>query len=319
MASADEDFLVYLSSLGSTEVHPENVPGSFTNEIIPIALNPNRDYQVALHGIFIPREVYTLHKDDNEAVLEIYTETNLRVTSNEVRAQLSNNQRKNIPSKEEGAIVERRQLRYSLKPPRNITSKEISVIVEELNTYWFGILKAVFGINNYQRYFDEKRGIVSYTKNYVCYHKRSLDGCEDINYCTISLLFKPRLASILGFIPNHYYDIFVTSEGRHYPLRKINADFPPDPHADVDYLHLYCDVIQPTRFAGQMTNILATLPYGASNNYYSVLRPLYKKMSKHAIDSIAILVTDQYGRKIYFEERRSATIILHIRPTATDY
>lgn len=326
MASADEEFLVYLSSLGSTDVHPENVPGSFQNKIIPIGLNPNRDYQIALHGIFIPREVYTLHKDDNEAVLEIYTETNLRDShgsgDNATRAQTTyspNNPRKNIPSNEVSANVERRQLRYSLKPPRNITSKEISVIVDELNTYWFSILKGVFGISNYQRYFDEKRGIVSYTKNYVCYHKRSLDGCNGINYCTISLVFKPRLASILGFIPNHYYDIFVTNEGSHYPLREVNADFPPDPHADVDYLHLYCDVIQPTRFAGQMTNILATLPYGASNNYYSVLRPLYKKMSKHAIDSIAILVTDQYGRKIYFEERRSATIILHIRPAPTVY
>lgn len=287
MTSADE-YIIYLSSLGSRDLYPDNVPGSFENEIIPLNLHPDRDYQVALHGIFIPREVYTLHREDKEAIVEVYTET-LNDTSG-------------------------KPLRYSLSPSKNITSKQISAIVADLNTYWQAILNGVFGFTNYKDYFDGERGILSWTKNFVCYHKRSIDGCGNLNYCKISLLFKPRLAAILGFIPNHYYDIFVTDEESHYSLRQVNADFPPDPHADVNYLHLYCHIIQPTRFASQTVNILATLPYGGSNNYYSVQRPLYKKLAKNALDSVAVVVTDQYGRKIYFEENRSATIMLHITP-----
>ena len=325
MVSKEQEYIVYLSSLGSKTEYPGNVPGSFQNNIIPLTLTPNREYEAALHGIFIPREVYTLHQNDNEAILEVYAERNM--TLDEPATPPITNTKNNslnlpniiIPDKEVSGSATGRQLRYSLKPPRNIASKKIGVIVEELNAYWLAILKAVFGFTNYKTYFNEKRGIVSYSKNYVTYHKRSVDGCDDINYCRISLLFKPRLAAILGFIPNQFYDIFVTDEAQHYPLRKVNAHFPPDPHADVDYLHLYCDIIQPTRFAGQSVNILATLPYGGSNNYYAVQRPLYKKLSKNTIDSIAILVTDQYGRKIYFEEHRSATIILHIRPTPAIY
>lgn len=336
MTSKEEEVILYLSSLGSKSEYPGNVPGSFQNNIIPLTLTPNREYEAALHGIFIPREVYTLHQDDNEAVLEVYAERNIDSevsvsddsthpdTTTITTSTVTNSLHPTpiiIPQKEEvGGAMAGRQLRYSLKPPRNIASKEIGAIVEELNTYWFAILKAVFGFTNYKTYFHEKRGILSYTKKgYVTYHKRALNGCNGINYCRISLLFKTRLAAILGFIPNQFYDIFVTDESRQYALQKVNAHFPPDPHANVDYLHLYCDIIQPTRFAGQTVNILATLPYGGSNNYYSVQRPLYKKLSKNTIDSIAILVTDQYGRKIYFEEQRSATIILHIRPTPVIY
>ena len=324
MGSKEEEFIVYLSSLGSKREYPENVPGSFENKIIPLTLTPNREYEVALHGIFIPREVYTLHQNDNEGILEVYVERNARHA--DIATPIANTKDNSInlpkiiiPDEEVASTATERQLRYSLKPPRNIASKEIGGIVEELNAYWIAILKAVFGFTNYTTYFDEKRGILSYSKNYVAYHKRSISGRDDINYSRISLLFKPRLAAILGFIPNQFYDIFVTDESQQYALKEINAHFPPDPHADVDYLHLYCDIIQPTRFAGQTVNILATLPYGGSNNYYSVQRPLYKKLSKNTIDSIAILVTDQYGRKIYFEEHRSATIILHIRPTPAIY
>lgn len=295
-SSEAQECVVYLSSLGSRELFPKNVPGSFTNNIVPLTFSPNREYEVALHGIFIPREVYTLHKNDPEAKLEVYTE----------RTDGGG-----------GGASPQRRLRYSLIPPRNITSKSITAIVDELNHYWLAILKAVFGFSNYNTYFNESQGLISYTKNYVCYHKRSRDGCDGINYCRISILLKPRLAAILGFVPNTYYDIFVTDEDRHYDLLEVKANFPPDPHADVDYLHLYCDIVEPTRFAGQTVSILATLPYGGSNNYYSVQRPLYKKLVKNAIDSISMLVTDQYGRPIYFEEHRSATIVLHFRPTPT--
>ena len=196
-------------------------------------------------------------------------------------------------------------------------------IVEELNETWMKTFRGIFGVStsisnkiqNFSNYFTYELGIISFSKNYVHYHKRSRNGCDGVNYCKISLLFKPRMAAILGFIPNQIYDIFVTDESEHYALKQIRGDFVPDPHADVDYLHLYCDAIQSTRFASQMTNILATLPYAGSNNYYSVLKPIYKKLSKNAIDTISILVTDQYGRKVLFEQHRSATVVLHIRPT----
>ena len=74
MERKEEDVLVYLSSLGSKDQYPENVPGSFVNNITPISLTPNREYEVALHGIYIPREVYTIHQNDGEAILEVYME-----------------------------------------------------------------------------------------------------------------------------------------------------------------------------------------------------------------------------------------------------
>lgn len=116
---------------------------------------------------------------------------------------------------------------------------------------------------------------------------------------------EPILAAILGYHPNHYHDISVTDDNQHYSLREVNGHFSPDPHADVDYLHLYCDIIQPTRFGGQMVDILAFLPHCGNNNNYSVQRPTYKKKSTNTNDPISVFV--------------SATIVLHIRPTPSKF
>ena len=329
MASIDDESVVYLSSLASKNKYPDNVPGSFTNDIVPLSLDPNREYETALHGIYIPKRTYTLHRDDSEAIVEVIAEffEKKKEKKKKVVAKASEDGEDIIDDDDDdddGAITGiRKQLRYHLRPPRNITSKNVGDIVEELNASWIKAFRGIFGVStsisnniqNYSKYFTEELGIISYSQNYVNYHKRSRDGCDGVNYCKISLLFKPRMAAILGFIPNYKYDIFVTDENEHYALKQIRGDFVPDPHADIDYLHLYCDAIQSTRFAGQMANILATLPYGESNNYYSVQKPIYKKLSKNAIDAISILVTDQYGRKVYFEQHRSATIVLHIRPS----
>lgn len=64
-----------------------------------------------------------------------------------------------------------------------------------------------------------------------------------------------------------------------------------------------------------MVNI-AILSYGGSGNYFSMQSPLYKKLSKKLIDSVAVLVTNQYEQKIYFEEQCSDVVVLHICHTS---
>ena len=316
MGSQEQDYIVYLSSLGCVDVYPNNAPGSFQNNIIPIILSPNREYEVALHGIFIPRQVYTLHRDDKECVVEVYVEKNPRggnetitkelLTTLSPRGAVEVYAEKNPRGANESITKE---LLTTLSPKRNILTTNTKALVQELNQDWADNFRELLGGK-----YISPRGIISYVGNHVYYIKRSMAPDPTLRYHRVSLLFKSRVAAVLGFIPNHYYDIFVTDEAKHYPRRDILADSAPHPLGDVDYLHMYCDIIQPYRFAGQMVNILATLPYGGSENYYSVQSPLYKKLSKRTIDSVAVLVTDQYGRKIYFEEHRSVAIVLHIRP-----
>lgn len=74
IGSQEEDFIVSLSSLVCGDVHPNNATGSFQNNIIPLNLNPSRNYEVAMHDIFIPRKAYYFHREDKDSVTEVYVE-----------------------------------------------------------------------------------------------------------------------------------------------------------------------------------------------------------------------------------------------------
>ena len=68
----------------------------------------------------------------------------------------------------------------------------------------------------------------------------------------------------------------------------------------------------PTIYGVQNVNLLEVISMEASGgkDFHQIA---YKTLSKSIIDSIAIKLTDQVGRPIYFGRDKSITVLLHIK------
>ena len=448
------DHVVYLSSLSCQDTYPENNPSAFTNNIIPIHLDPTLKYEASMHGTYIPKSTCTLSKDDPDFEIVLCFSHSINSSSNHqnqlldtvkfrptnntlstdprevvrtlnkqlqtfliglyphdyisyyfdplngvfgydniqnriyVNTKVSLNRLKNYPISltllfKEGiagvlgfiagenvdvfrlkeadnppvtiqyapfqptttsndsssavaynlikddpqfeiwfyrttppSIYTNTQIIY--KPLKNTSTHQLSQLIEILNDEITKYL-SLFPSESIENCFDIDKGIFGYDdkKKRVYVNTRTAQHPE-----TLSIKLKSGIAKLLGFSADTPIDVCRFQEldienPDNYPrMIMTRATYPPRMHADVDYLHIYCDIVNPSRFGSQSVNILAMSPFN-SVNYYSVLSPLYKKIDRACIESISILITDQYGRRIYFPRDRSVTIVLHIRPISS--
>ena len=280
-ATLGEEYIIYLHSLACTDTYRDNTPAHFQNDILPLTLPLSREYEVALHSIYMPKRIYTLPKQDEESFIELYGE------------------RDGI-----------RELITTFKISESILSEQITEILEDLNREWNVAMQELFGADT-SFYFGSHESLFHQDKYLTRVALRVRYVTRGRDYSNLSLVFRPRMAAVLGFKAWTRYDIFITGQDS---TEKLNPAPFFHSNYDVNYLHIYTDLVQPTRFARQSVNILATFPYANNNNYFSVSRPLYKKISNKNISSISLLMLDQFGRRIYFEETAPVTVVLHIRP-----
>ena len=176
MEGSSTSHVIYLSSLGSTETYPDNAPSAFTNEIIPLHLDPNQSYEVAMLGTFIPKYSYTASQDDPECVINILGRANNRSPVEHI---------------------------HTFKPSINISSKDpeyvMTLIDEQLCTFLSGLYSPEF----MKEYFAVNLGIIGYdrVKRRVYVMKKEILWCnlDLFPYCKLYLSFRPRIAAILGF------------------------------------------------------------------------------------------------------------------------
>lgn len=101
-----------------------------------------------------------------------------------------------------------------------------------------------------------------------------------------------------------------------YGLEALNVHLSDDSLPDncgVDYMYVYTDIVQPTVFGGELVNILDcfTLESGKGKGIHNTV---YKALNTNILEQISIIITDQNGRRIHFNNGSSVTCVLHIRP-----
>lgn len=309
MALKDTDnTYLYISSIASGDTFPGNTSSEFENRILPIQLNPNREYEIALSNILFPKYFYSIRTGDKSCGVEFYA----RVMQSDFEDYEYN--------------------LYTYIPERNMISnfneKNIISLVKGINNQIMRELQVILG-DSYKNFFPFSEIIYFDTDlDRVVVNELIISPNKNLLYTDIIIKFAPHIAFILGFQTDYRYTIFFQTFGDEVsvpsdasndlkiePLKLI-APRPSRPDAGNDYLYIYSDVISPTRFGNQIVNILDAIPLPHDVTSKGVNPIMYKPVATSSnIQSIAIKITNQNGKPIYFEEGHSVTCVLHIRPS----
>ena len=303
-----EDIYLYISSIANSNTFPENTSSDFENRILPITLEPNREYEVALSNILFPKFFYCIREDDPDCGIEFHA----RIKQSDFTDYEYNF--------------------YNYLPERNIISdfKNLSII-SIIATINHQLMKELRGIikESYLDYFPYSE-IIYYDMRLdrAVVNKLIVESEEDTLYTDIYIYFAPHIALVLGFDPDYRYTTFHKKDEEETPSPPPpESEFPskPAPHKIIapksvrpdsgnDYLYVYSDIISPTRFGNQITNILDALALPHDTLGKGINPIMYKPLTASHIQSVAIKITNQNGKPIYFEDGHSVTCVLHIRP-----
>ena len=301
-----EDTYIYLSSIASGNTFPDNTSSEFENRILPVHLDPNREYEVGLSNILFPKYFYCIRGGDPNCGIDFYG----RIKQSD--------------------FDDYDYKLYTYLPERNMISnfseKNIVSIARGINSQMMRELQVILGAS-YKDFFPY-REIIYYDLDLerVVVNESIASPDDDRVYTDIFITFAPHIAFILGFDPNFRYTVFFQKFGEEVPVTpeagkdlnqepiKLIAPHVARPDSGNDYLYVYSDVISPTRFGNQIVNILDAIPLPHDVTSKGVNPIMYKRVALSHIQSIAIKITNQNGRPIYFDDGHSVTCVLHIRP-----
>ena len=128
----------------------------------------------------------------------------------------------------------------------------------------------------------------------------------------MSVKFPPILESILGLSPEQSLLCNTDQESA-----TIRADLSCDLQAGIHALYVYCDLLQFTHVGDIKAPLLRVVNSGGEagdvvTRYYE--RPRYIPLQKKNFDSIQIIIRDDLGEKIHFENGK-VLLTLHFRRT----
>lgn len=284
---AGEEHYIYLSSLGNTDIFPNNTPNEFENRITPhIIFNPNKDYEVGLAKIFYPRSRICIAKHDYKSRIEVWGQA---------------------------ITTSRPYLICTFTPKTNIEVGNVKYMIDILNYELASELREKLK-NKYEYYFP--------TDDFFTYDERlrRLDllvrnkSSLDEYFHAIGFRFGSRIAQVLGFDQTPKYIVYEANAQNEDRVFNTPAPYlPRECDGGVDFALIYADCVSSTRYAGQNVSLLEIIPMGSTGGG-DLHQIAYKPLSKTHLDTIAIKVTDQSGRPIHFDPRHSMTVLLHIRP-----
>lgn len=267
--------VVYLTSLGSLDLYPNNTPCTFTNYLIPpIYLDSRREYEVGLVSILYPKHFYAITKGDSLFSISFIS----RIGEDEFK--------------------------YTYTPNVNILAGDMSHIVEILNNEIYERLKV--HLENYNiESIVRNQALFSWNGNNVKIH---CTRGEEKNKLQISITFSSGIGEVLGYRSDTLYTFHAKDLYSEYIVNPIKAS----PLKGVEYLYVYCDAIVPTYFGGQLVNVLDCFPLKTNFNK-GINNTIYRRVNKLNIGDISLFITDQKGRRIPFAEGDGITCILHFR------
>jgi len=281
---------IYITSLASSDLYPNNTSSAFVNAIKPLHLDPSLEYEIGLANILYPRNIYAITPDDptSQAV----------ITARVIRSEFNEDYTYDF---------------YRYKPSKKILNGDINYVIETINNHIIGDIRTELK-DSIRTYFPRER-IITWDKTLsrVALLYNEGECPPDQLFCRFTIKFGTKLAEILGFLPDTEYILFSSPQIRQPSTGKsvYLAPYPPKKDSGIDYVIVYCDQVAPTRFGSQMVNVLDafTLDEYRGGKH----RIIYKPLLSTSIDEIAVKMLDQNGRKIYFEDNHSVTMVVHIR------
>lgn len=292
----EDDVYLYLSSNASSDIYVSNTVSAFTNRIQSINLDSSREYECALINIVFPKNIYSIPKvdpSDESWSVNIY-----------VKFRNSN---------DNGGGDGDFSLLWKFTPREGIMAENAVECLHLLQRQLQNDMKLIFK-NEYDVYIQGDNLHYSRSSDRILIDTHVEDETESskFKFKEIALTFGKRIAKVFGLDVAKYYKIFKTDSSHGSGLVQMGL-FPPKVGAQIDYYMVYCDVISSTRFADQNVNILDMFATGHANS--KAMSPIvYKKLSVKSFDSVSILITDQHGQKVPFEDNHTLACLLHIRP-----
>ena len=115
----------------------------------------------------------------------------------------------------------------------------------------------------------------------------------------MTLEFPPELETILGLASSQNPLSNTTDD-----IARIGGDFSCDLQAGIYALYIYCDLLQFTHVGDIKAPLLRVVDSGGETGdvvprYYE--RPRYIPLQKKNFDCVHIIIRDDLGEKIYFE------------------
>ena len=267
-------FIVYLSNRNSKKIYEENSCSRFTNDIIPpIVFDTAYKWEVGLISCILPFKDF----ESNKIMNDIYT---FSIQIEFFKTDVIN------------SSLERTIKTYDLNLPAHLfiqkNPKEIYQILikyldqktgsdynQDFLTFFFGYHKSCFTLT-------------------IQNSKSMLRNGNLENVLSISLNINRNMQTLLGLEDSYYklYGINPLSDGKGRLLignKPIQLGM-----IHPNYIMIYSDIIEPSRFGNQFINILDILPF--DNNNFSLDRKLnklcYKTVNKDIINSISIVIQD---------------------------
>lgn len=82
----------------------------------------------------------------------------------------------------------------------------------------------------------------------------------------------------------------------------------------VNFLYVYCDLIKPRYIADQFARFLRVIPLDGENHHIRFTHIEYCPLERVYFDTVSILLTDSYARKIHFDASYVPTyVMLHFK------
>ena len=287
------DEIVYLTSLGSLDLYPNNNSCAFTNELVsPIQLDSNKEYEVGILSFLSPKRVPIINRGDPRCGVKIF------VTSPEGDVHKSN-----------------------FTPKRSILSLNMESILKAINDDIVSWLRMYLGLYKIDELIPNKE-VLDWDGTNVIINRTTVNPRDFENLSpyikeyinNIAISFNSQIGQLLGFPPNQHYPIFQIVEELNSPIVNPNL---PQPTNGIEYVYIYCDIVQPTPFGGKLTNILDCFNFHTGFDK-SVKNIIYRPLNVKYISSISLIISDQLGREINFTEKSSITAVLHIREKKRD-
>ena len=273
---------IYVSSSACKNIYINNTATRFTNRLSsPITLNSHIEYEMGLVSILYPSQYYAIANGDEGISIKVFIKLNhgeFKIHTHEYRCN------KNILAGDMKNIIE-------------ILNEDL---ITEARVYFHSHYNEYIK-DNTVLYWDknEKRTALQYVKG---------TSFKNGEVMKISIKLSHKISKLLGFRSDVQYDIYGEQNNKDLIATSI-----PSPSGGLEYVYVYCDIVHPSPFGGQIVNILDcfTFENGVTKGIHNTV---YKPIKTNFLDEIAIILTNQNGEGIHFSDESSVTCVLHIRP-----
>lgn len=81
-----------------------------------------------------------------------------------------------------------------------------------------------------------------------------------------------------------------------------------------DMVFVYTDLIHTSHVGTQSIHMLDIIPFGENMYAKNSVSPIYKEVNKSMLDSVSLIISDEFGEPVDFDESVIVIAVLHFRP-----